>query len=47
MIQTEMMTAQLVGVEAMRDGCRQLWQDFLPDGDPDAGTAGAGAEAKP
>ena len=31
LIETEMMTAQLVCIESMRLASRQLWQDFLPD----------------
>lgn len=31
MVQREMMTAQVVAVFAMREGCRKLWADFLPD----------------
>ncbi len=30
-IHTEMMTAQLVCIESMRQASRELWKDFLPD----------------
>ena len=30
MIETEMMSAQVVCIESMRQASRQLWQDFLP-----------------
>jgi hypothetical protein len=33
-IKTEMMTAQLVCIEAMRQAGRELWQDFLPNIEP-------------
>jgi hypothetical protein len=35
-IEMEMMTAQLVCIESMREASRALWQDFLPDAE--AGT---------
>lgn len=36
-IENELMIAQLVGIEAMRQASRNLWRDFLPDpGDPEA-----------
>lgn len=35
LIEQRMMTAQLVCIESMRQGSRQLWQDFLPGAEPD------------
>ena len=35
LIETEMMTAQLVCIASLREASRALWQDFLPDAGPD------------
>ena len=35
-VHSEIMTAQIVCIEAMRQASRELWQDFLPDAEPEA-----------
>lgn len=34
-VHREMITAELVCIEAMRQGSRELWKDFLPDPEPE------------
>lgn len=34
-IERDVMTAQLICIESMRQASRALWQDFLPDADPE------------
>ena len=34
-VHSEIMTAQIVCIEAMRQASRELWQDFLPSTEPD------------
>lgn len=34
-VHREMITAALVCIEAMRQGSRELWKDFLPEAEPE------------
>src|SRR5689334_22730508 len=34
-IHTDIITAELVAIESMRQASRELWKDFLPDAEPE------------
>jgi hypothetical protein len=34
-VHREMVTAELVSIQAMRQASRELWKDFLPDAEPE------------